>query len=108
MQIKLKPWIRNEKSREIEQLTSRIEAIKKAAQTNVSDNESRLQEIIKKVETWEEAPVAYDDAIVRQLIECVRVYKDGKLDVVFGGGITITEYVTPTSVNNCGKKKPSR
>ena len=34
---------------------------------------------------------AYDDTIVHQMIECVKVYPDGRLDIIFGGGYLIEE-----------------
>ena len=37
--------------------------------------------------------IAYNDNAVRQMIECIRVYLDGKLEVIFGGGYTINEQV---------------
>ncbi len=33
----------------------------------------------------------YDDTIVHQMIECVKVYPDGRLDIIFGGGYLIEE-----------------
>jgi len=35
--------------------------------------------------------VEYDDTIVRQIVECIKVYKDGKIEVIFGGGYTIAD-----------------
>ena len=37
----------------------------------------------------------YDDTIVKQMVDCIRVYKDKRLEIVFGGGITIEEYLQP-------------
>ena len=31
------------------------------------------------------------DTIVHQMIECVKVYPDGRLDIIFGGGYLIEE-----------------
>ena len=36
---------------------------------------------------------AYDDTIVRQMIECIRVYHDGRLEIIFGGGYEIAEHL---------------
>ena len=33
----------------------------------------------------------YDDSIVRQMIECIKVHNDGKLTIIFGGGYEIEE-----------------
>ena len=35
----------------------------------------------------------YDDTIVRQMIECIRVYESGKVEIIFGGGIEFEENV---------------
>lgn len=35
----------------------------------------------------------YDDSIVRQMIECVKVFRDKKIVVIFGGGVEIEEVV---------------
>lgn len=36
----------------------------------------------------------YDDSIVRQMIECIKVYPDGKLEIIFGGGYIVEESIT--------------
>ena len=33
----------------------------------------------------------YDDTVVRQMVECVKVFPDGRLEVYFGGGYLIEE-----------------
>ena len=33
----------------------------------------------------------YDDSIVRQMIECIKAFPEGRLQVFFGGGIMIEE-----------------
>ena len=35
----------------------------------------------------------YDDAIVRQMIECVKVHEGGRLTIIFGGGYEIEEQI---------------
>ena len=35
--------------------------------------------------------VQYDDSIVRQMIECIKVHSDGRLTIIFGGGYEIKE-----------------
>lgn len=35
----------------------------------------------------------YDDSIVRQMIECIKVYEDGKLTIIFGGEYEIEEHI---------------
>lgn len=32
---------------------------------------------------------SYDESIVRQMIECIKVFKDGRLLVIFGGGYEV-------------------
>ena len=33
------------------------------------------------------------NAQLRQMIECIKVYPDGKLDIIFNGGYTIVEHI---------------
>ena len=35
----------------------------------------------------------YDDTIVRQMIECIKVYHDGRVEIIFGGGYIINETI---------------
>lgn len=35
----------------------------------------------------------YDDSIVRQMVECIKVYPSGKLEIIFGGGYLVEESV---------------
>ena len=35
----------------------------------------------------------YDDSIVRQMVECIKVYADKHIEVIFGGGYTVEETV---------------
>ena len=35
----------------------------------------------------------YDDSIVRQMVECIKVYPGGKLEIIFGGGYLVEESV---------------
>ena len=54
------------------------------------DRLQRIQEIIaqRKIDSD-----TYDDAIVRQMIECIEVFKDGTLLIHFGGGYEIEEHI---------------
>lgn len=75
---------------EIDGLTKRIEAIKQAQ----LDNQSRVERLALLQETLDEREkhkFEYDDSIVRQMIECIKVYHDGHIEVIFGGGYTIEE-----------------
>ena len=31
----------------------------------------------------------YDDSIVCQMVECIKVYHDGRIEIIFGGGYTV-------------------
>ena len=35
----------------------------------------------------------YDDSIVRQMVECIKAYPGGKLEIIFGGGYLVEESV---------------
>lgn len=35
----------------------------------------------------------YDDSIVRQMVECIKVYPGGRLEIIFGGGYLVEESV---------------
>ena len=61
-----------------------------------SDDESlkeRLSTIQNTINQREENKNTYDDSIVRQMIECIKVHHDGKLEIIFGGGYTMEEYL---------------
>lgn len=77
-------------SEQIEQLNSRIDAIR-AAYINDRSYEDRLSEIQQIIDERANHEDEYDDAIVRQMIECIKVYKGGPLTVIFGGGYEVEE-----------------
>ena len=76
----------------IEQLKRRITAIQESQNedSSVADRLAHIQEIIDQ---REEDKDQYDDSIVRQMIECIKVHKDGKLTIIFGGGYEVEEYI---------------
>ena len=76
----------------IEQLKRRITAIQESQNedSSVADRLAHIQEIIDQ---REEAKDQYDDSIVRQMIECIKVHKDGKLTIIFGGGYEVEEHL---------------
>lgn len=79
-------------SEEKKQLERRIAAIKES----LADDESvrhRLSEIEATIEERAKNKDTYDDAIVRQMIECIRVYHDGRLEIIFGGGHEVEEHL---------------
>jgi len=79
-------------SEQIAQLGRRITAINEslAKDNSRKDRLQRIQEIIAERRINNDT---YDDAIVRQMIECIEVFKDGKLLIHFGGGYEIEEHI---------------
>ena len=75
-------------SDEIAQLNNRVSAIKELM-TNDENAKNRLESINAKVEELKDGITEYDDTIVRQMIECIKVYDDNKIEVIFGGGTSI-------------------
>lgn len=62
--------------------------------TTIANDESakdRLESINAKVEELKDGITEYDDTIVRQMIECIKVYGDKRIEVIFGGGTSIIE-----------------
>ncbi len=77
---------------QIGQLKGRIAAIQ---ENRAGDRESK--QIMKRIdkilnERIENADV-YDDTIVRQMIECIKVFRDGHITVYFGGGTAVEEHI---------------
>jgi len=79
-------------SEEIAQLEARLEAIRTAGQTEGERLEGiqRLQASINELKT---CTSEYNDNAVRQMIECIKVYPTGKLEVIFAGGYTVAEHI---------------
>ena len=77
-------------SDEIEQLKSRIQAIQEKSGTDEEFGRkvARIQNII---EQRQQNLDRYDDSVVRQMVECIKVYHDGRIEIIFGGGYTIEE-----------------
>ncbi len=78
-------------STQIEQLKSRIKAIQESQ--NTDGYEERLISIQKTIDRRTQNSQEYDDSIVRQMIECIRVYHDGRLEIIFGGGYEMEEHL---------------
>ena len=74
----------------IEQLKRRINAIRES-QSNNSSVETRMMEIHSIMNEYLTNMDQYDDRIVRQMVECIKIYHDGRLEIVFGGGTEIVE-----------------
>lgn len=77
-------------SDEIEILTDRLKAIENAGRT-AEELEAKQQKLRGAIEQMKTCCVEYDEQAVRQMIECIRAYPDGKLEIIFGGGYTVTE-----------------
>ncbi len=79
-------------SKEIAEFTSRLNAIKTQSKYK-EDAEERMRIVRETMESFKTCAITYNDDAVRNLIECIKVYADGCLDVIFGGGYTIKENV---------------
>ena len=77
-------------SDQIEQLNRRIAAIQESIHKDGS-RQARLEEIQSIIAERNANETQYDDSIVRQMIECIKVHNDGKLTIIFGGGYEIEE-----------------
>lgn len=77
---------------EIEQLKSRIKVIQESVCVD-EDYESRIERLQTIIEERKQNSDKYDDSIVRQMIECIKVYCDGKIGIIFGGGYVIEEFI---------------
>ena len=72
-------------SDQIEQLNRRIAAIQENVHKDGS-RQARLEEIQNIIAERNANETQYDDSIVRQMIECIKVHSDGRLTIIFGGG----------------------
>lgn len=79
-------------SEQIAQLNRRIEAIRKNESSD-EERQERLRLIQDTIDQREAHRDTYNDAIVRQMIECVKVHEGGKLTVIFGGAHEIKEQI---------------
>lgn len=79
-------------SEQIAQLNRRIEAIRKNEGSD-EDRKDRMRLIQATIDQRNAHRGTYNDAIVRQLVECVKVHEGGKLTVIFGGAHEIKEQI---------------
>ena len=82
-------------SDEITRLNERISAIQKAAGQDVNAK-WRMEFIEKQLAKTKGRIQEYDDfaeTVVRQMVECVKVFEGGKVEVVFGGGYAVEERI---------------
>ncbi len=70
---------------EINQLKSRINVIMECV-TSDEDFEERMARLNTVIDERVKHQDEYDEAVVRQMIECIKVYSDRKIEIVFGGG----------------------
>ena len=76
----------NEKNK----LLGQLEQISTSKQKR-ENAKSRLDEIYVILDGLKNHPMAYDDQIVRQILECVIVESKEQIKVVFIGGLEVTE-----------------
>ena len=82
-------------SDEISSLKERISAIRKAAGQDVNAK-GRMEFIEKQLAKMKCMITEYYDfaeTVVRQMVECVKVFDGGKVEVVFEGGYVVEEQV---------------
>ena len=77
-------------SDQIEQLNRRIAAIQESVRGDAT-RQARLEEIQSIIAKRNANETQYDDSIVRQMIECIKVHRNGRLTIIFGGGYEIEE-----------------
>lgn len=81
-----------EMSDSIDMFQSRIKVIEEQC-SNDHEQAERMGRIQQIIADREAKDMEYDDSIVHQMIECVRVYPDRKLEIIFGGGYTVEETI---------------
>ena len=79
-------------SDQISQLTERLEAVRQSGKTDAERLE-QAAELERSIESLRNCGCEYNDNAVRQMIECIKVYPGGKLDIIFNGGYTIVEQI---------------
>ena len=79
-------------SMQIEQLSGRITAIREN-ECDDGEFQARVKKIQDTIDKRKENKDTYDDSIVRQMVECIKVYHDGRLQIILGGGYELEEYL---------------
>lgn len=77
---------------EIDQLKARARSIQEAI-VGEDEQKARLETIQNTISERNRKSLEYDDSIVRQMIECIKVHSDGTLMVIFGGGYEVEEKI---------------
>lgn len=78
---------------EIEQLTARLNALRESGKSDTR-RKQEAEALQAAIAQMSPCTGVYNDNAVRQMIECIKVYPDGKLDIIFNGGYTIVEHIT--------------
>lgn len=73
---------------EISELKARLEEME-SWKNHTQSSVSRLDEIFSVLSGLKNRPITYDDQIIRQMIECVKVLSADQLKVIFNGGFEI-------------------
>lgn len=81
-------------SEQIAHLNRQMEAMDEG-ESMTEEGKAKAKEMQETIRNRLQNQDQYDDTIVKQMVECIRVYKDKRLEIVFGGGITIEEYLQP-------------
>ena len=76
----------------IEDLKRRIQIITENSMKN-AEYADRIAEIERIITERASHQNEYDDSIVRQMVECIKVYADKHIEVIFGGGYAVEEMV---------------
>ena len=71
--------------RELEQLHAQLEGVQAMQKTQAAD-EARMSEIAALLEKFKESSLAFDDLLVRKVVETVRVESASKLEITFKDG----------------------
>lgn len=79
-------------SMQIVQLSGRITAIRES-ESEDGELQARIKEIQDTIDKRKENKDTYDDSIVRQMVECIKAYRDGRLQIILGGGYELEEYL---------------
>lgn len=79
-------------SDEISQLTERLDAVRQSGKTD-DQRIAHAAELEQAIDALKNCACEYNDNAVRQMIECIKVYPGGKLDIIFNGGYTIFENI---------------
>lgn len=74
---------------------AKVVGIAAIQESTAKDNgeQSRLEQIQAIISERESKCMEYEDSIVRQMVECIKVYPGGKLEIIFGGGYLVEESV---------------